>query len=85
MMRAARPHQLLPKQGRAAAFEPLRPLMQTQTHRIKNEQCCSLKGSYLPYVDINPHKSKPKWLAYVGLALLLIATIAITLIVLTKH
>ncbi|MFK4638112.1 hypothetical protein ABIA52_001001 [Paenarthrobacter histidinolovorans] len=39
----------------------------------------------MPYVDINPHKIRPKWPAYVGLAVLLIATITVVAHVLTNH
>lgn len=28
----------------------------------------------MPYLDINPHRSRPKWAAYVGLAVLAVAT-----------
>ncbi|SDP25375.1 hypothetical protein SAMN04487914_106123 [Arthrobacter sp. ok909] len=28
----------------------------------------------MPYVDINPHRNRPKWWAYVGLVLLTVAT-----------
>lgn len=31
----------------------------------------------MPYVDINPHKSRPKWQGYVLLVVLLIATGAV--------
>lgn len=31
----------------------------------------------MPYVDINPHKSKPKWPAYIGLAAIMIITAAV--------
>ncbi|AOY70080.1 hypothetical protein ARZXY2_514 [Arthrobacter sp. ZXY-2] len=39
----------------------------------------------MPYVDINPHKTGPKWPAYVGLSILLIVTIAVVTYVLTAH
>ena len=42
-------------------------------------------GKLLPYVDINPHKTGPKWPAYVGLAVLLVATIAVVALALTTH
>ncbi|HEV7948825.1 MAG TPA: hypothetical protein VGP24_03565 [Glaciihabitans sp.] len=28
----------------------------------------------VPYVDINPNRSRPKWWAYVGLSILALAT-----------
>jgi hypothetical protein len=28
----------------------------------------------VPYIDINPYRSRPKWRAYVGLVLLAVAT-----------
>jgi hypothetical protein len=31
----------------------------------------------VPYIDINPHRSKPKWWSYAALAVLLVATIAV--------
>ncbi|MDQ0868278.1 hypothetical protein QFZ70_000751 [Arthrobacter sp. V1I9] len=31
----------------------------------------------MPYVDINPHKARPKWQAYAGLAVLLVLTAAV--------
>ncbi|WP_425550566.1 hypothetical protein [Arthrobacter gyeryongensis] len=32
----------------------------------------------MPYVDINPHRQRPKWLSYVGLSvLLLLAVLAV--------
>lgn len=36
----------------------------------------------MPYFDINPHRSRPKWPAYVGLAVLAIATAAIVVLAL---
>lgn len=39
----------------------------------------------MPYVDINPHKTRSKWPAYAGLAVLLIVTIAFVVVVLTSH
>lgn len=39
----------------------------------------------MPYVDINPHKTKSRWPAYAGLAVLLIVTIATVALVLTNH
>jgi hypothetical protein len=37
----------------------------------------------VPYVDINPHRSRPKWWGYVALAVLLVATIAVVSAALT--
>ncbi len=31
----------------------------------------------MPYVDINPHKTRPKWQAYALLAVLLVLTAAV--------
>jgi hypothetical protein len=31
----------------------------------------------MPYVDINPHKGRPKWQAYVVLGVLLVLTAAV--------
>jgi hypothetical protein len=28
----------------------------------------------VPYIDINPYRSRPKWMAYVGLGVLAVAT-----------
>jgi hypothetical protein len=28
----------------------------------------------VPYIDINPHRSRPKWPVYVGLGVLTVAT-----------
>lgn len=46
-----------------------------------------LKGheNLLPYIDINPHKTGPKWPAYLGFAVLVAATIAIVTLALTSH
>jgi hypothetical protein len=38
----------------------------------------------MPYVDINPHKGRPKWLAYTFLALLLVITAAVVIHALTR-
>jgi len=46
--------------------------------------CQPMKDHSMPYIDINPHKSRPKWPAYVGLATLLTVTIAIVVLVLTS-
>jgi hypothetical protein len=31
----------------------------------------------MPYVDINPHRRRPKWWGYVGLGILLVITAAV--------
>lgn len=36
----------------------------------------------MPYLDINPHRSRPKWPAYVGLAVLAVATAAVVVMAL---
>lgn len=38
----------------------------------------------MPYIDINPHKSRPKWHAYAILAVLLILTAAVVGAALTR-
>lgn len=37
----------------------------------------------MPYIDINPHKGRPKWQGYAFLALLLILTAAVVSAALT--
>ncbi|MDQ1059901.1 hypothetical protein QFZ23_003802 [Arthrobacter globiformis] len=37
----------------------------------------------MPYVDINPHRSRPKWWGYVGLSILLVITAAVVVAALT--
>ncbi|CAH0263836.1 hypothetical protein SRABI128_03211 [Microbacterium sp. Bi128] len=38
----------------------------------------------MPYIDINPHRSRPKWRAYVGLVLLATTTIAVVVLALRR-
>lgn len=38
----------------------------------------------MPYVDINPHRSRPKWQAYAVLGVLLILTAAVVAAALTR-
>jgi hypothetical protein len=38
----------------------------------------------MPYIDINPHKGRPKWQAYALLAILLILTAAVVGAALTR-
>lgn len=38
----------------------------------------------MPYIDINPHKGRPKWQAYTVLAILLILTSAVVTHALTR-
>ncbi|MDQ0632850.1 hypothetical protein QFZ40_000759 [Arthrobacter pascens] len=38
----------------------------------------------MPYVDINPHKRRPKWQAYAILAVLLVLTAAVVTHALTR-
>lgn len=76
---------MLPKQGRAASYWTLQPPMQTTEPAALESAMLLFERTYLPYVDINPHKSKPKWPAYVGLIVLLVATIAVVVHVLTNH
>ncbi|WP_286198864.1 hypothetical protein [Arthrobacter sp. StoSoilB22] len=44
-----------------------------------------MKGHLLPYVDINPHKTGPKWPAYIGLVIIIIITAAIVALALIRH
>lgn len=37
----------------------------------------------MPYIDINPHRQRPKWLGYVALAVLTVFTVAIVILALT--
>lgn len=37
----------------------------------------------MPYIDINPHKQRPKWLAYVVLAVLTALTVFVVIAALT--
>jgi len=39
----------------------------------------------LPYIDINPHRKRPKWWAYVGLAILAVVTLAVVVLALTPR
>ena len=48
--------------------------------------CLSPTGSLaLPYIDINPHRKRPKWWAYVGLAILAVVTLAVVVLALTPR
>ena len=38
----------------------------------------------MPYIDINPHKGRPKWQAYIVLATLLILTAGVVAAALTR-
>ncbi|MDP9982263.1 hypothetical protein J2W14_001651 [Pseudarthrobacter oxydans] len=37
----------------------------------------------MPYIDINPHRNRPKWWAYVGLLLLALVTFVVVVLALT--
>ncbi len=39
----------------------------------------------MPYVDINPHKGRPKWVGYTVLTVLLMLTVAVVAAALTHH
>jgi len=39
----------------------------------------------MPYVDINPHKGRPKWVGYAILAVLLVVTAAVVSAALVHH
>ncbi|BCW15922.1 hypothetical protein NtRootA4_29010 [Arthrobacter sp. NtRootA4] len=83
MMRAARLDQMLPKQGRAAASRAKGYIPETNSSTKISHSHFEGTPQYLPYIDINPHKSGPKWRSYVALSILLVATIAIVTISLT--
>ncbi len=38
----------------------------------------------MAYIDINPHKGRPKWQAYAVLAILLVLTAAVVIAALTR-
>lgn len=38
----------------------------------------------MPYFDINPHRTKPKWRAYVGLGILAVAAACAVYLVLSR-
>lgn len=76
---------MLPKHERAASTKPMAHLQRPETLIAPNQQCCSMKGHLLPYVDINPHKTGPKWPAYIGLVIIIIITAAIVALALIRH
>jgi hypothetical protein len=39
----------------------------------------------MPYVDINPHKGRPKWVGYIILAILLVLTATVVSAALIQH
>jgi len=39
----------------------------------------------MPYVDINPHKARPKWVSYIILTVLLVLTAAVVSAALIHH
>jgi len=39
----------------------------------------------MPYVDINPHKARPKWVGYAILAVLLVLTAAVVSAAVIRH
>jgi hypothetical protein len=39
----------------------------------------------MPYIDINPHKARPKWVGYTVLAVLLVLTAAVVSAALIHH
>ncbi|WP_256371470.1 hypothetical protein [Pseudarthrobacter sp. NIBRBAC000502771] len=39
----------------------------------------------MPYVDINPHKGRPKWVGYAILAVLSVLTVAVVFAALIHH
>ena len=38
----------------------------------------------MPYIDINPHRTKPKWRAYVGLGILTVLTVGVVFLALVR-
>ncbi|MDP9986460.1 hypothetical protein J2S98_001613 [Arthrobacter oryzae] len=39
----------------------------------------------MPYIDINPHKTRPKWVGYAIVAVLLVLTAAVVSAALIHH
>ncbi|MET4134168.1 hypothetical protein ABIC21_000357 [Pseudarthrobacter sp. PvP090] len=39
----------------------------------------------MPYIDINPHRRRPKWWAYAGLLVLAVATVVVVVLALTPR
>lgn len=39
----------------------------------------------MPYVDINPHKQRPKWVGLVVIAVLSLVTVAVVVLALNAH
>jgi hypothetical protein len=39
----------------------------------------------MPYIDINPHRRRPRWLAYAGIGLLAVACAVVVVLALTAH
>lgn len=39
----------------------------------------------MPYVDINPHRGRPKWIGYAILSVLLLLTVGVVAAALTHH
>ena len=37
----------------------------------------------MPYIDINPHRRRPKWLAYAGLSILTVVCAVVVFLALT--
>ncbi len=73
---------MLPKQGRVAS---LYKFLLVQIAAMPLPDSVKRTSVRLPYIDINPHKNSPKWLAYVGLLLLLVGTIAFVAVLLTAE
>lgn len=38
----------------------------------------------MPYIDINPHKGRPKWQGYAVLSVLLVLTVAVVMAALAR-
>lgn len=38
----------------------------------------------MPYIDINPHRGRPKWLGYVILAVLTVLTVLVVVLALSR-
>lgn len=80
------PTKCCPNRGVPLPHLTLFTLVPAQNHRTRfGIQLVEGTGDLLPYVDINPHKTGPKWPAYVGVAILLVATVAMVILALATH
>jgi hypothetical protein len=68
--------------------DPLRRDLLDAAQKAPQRGCCSLVGYgtsevAVPYIDINPHRSRPKWWGYLALGVLLVVTVAVVTAALT--